>query len=161
MSIQQMFFFNSSTINSYSYRYIRWFITDIKSFSTENYVQVSDFILSISGSDISMSGATVTNPSGSNPGSEGPSNLKDGNTSTKWLDLNFKTTPSSTLIFDMGSATSFNGYRWATANDTEGRDPKSWTISGSNDGTNYTTLHTVTGFTATTERLTYQTGQSF
>lgn len=151
----------NATVQILSYRYIRWFITDIKSFSTENNIQVSEFELRNNGVGISMSGATVTNPSGSNPGSEGPSNLKDGNTSTKWLDFNFKTTPSSTLIFDMGSATVFNGYRWATANDTEARDPKSWTISGSNDGTNYTTLHTVTGFTATSTRLTYQTAQSF
>jgi len=145
----------------FSYRYVRWFITDIKTFATENNVQVSEFVLRNNSVDISMSAATVTNPGGSNPGSEGPSNLKDGNTSTKWLDFNFKTTPSSTLIFDMGSATIFNGYRWATANDSEARDPKSWTISGSNDGTNYTILHTVTGFTATSARLTYQTAQSF
>lgn len=144
-----------------AYRYIKWIITDIKSFSTENYVQVSEFTLQNNGVNISMSGSTVTNPGGSNPVSEVPSNLKDANTGTKWLDLNFKTTPSSTLIFDMGSATTFNGYRWATANDVEGRDPKSWTVSGSNDGTNYTTLHTVTGFTATVTRQAYQTAQSF
>lgn len=144
------------------YRYVRWVITDLKNFSTANSVQVSEFVLQDNGVDISMSGSTVTNPGGSNPGSEGPSNLKDGSTSTKMLDFNIKNSPfTSTVIFDMGSATIFNGYRWATANDAEERDPKSWTISGSNDGTNYTTLHTVTGFTATVTRQAYQTAQSF
>lgn len=145
-----------------SYRYIKWIITDLKNFSTANSVQVSEFVLQNNGVDISMSGSTVTNPGGNNPVSEGPSNLKDGNTSTKLLDFNIKSSPfTSTIIFDMGSTTTFNGYRWATANDAEERDPKSWTISGSNDGTNYNTLHTVTGFTATVTRQAYQTAQSF
>lgn len=145
-----------------SYRYVRWVITDLKNFSAANSVQVSEFVLRNNGVDISMSGSTVTNPGGNNPGSEGPSNLKDGSTSTKMLDFNIKSSPfTSIIIFDMGSATIFNGYRWATANDSEERDPKSWTISGSNDGTNYTTLHTVTGFSATSTRQAYQTAQSF
>ena len=145
-----------------SYRYVRWVITDLKNFSTANSLQVSEFVLRNNGVDISMSGSTVTNPGGSNPGSEVPSNLKDGSTSTKFLDFNIKNSPfTSTVIFDMGSATIFNGYRKATANDAEERDPKSWTVSRSNDGTNYTTLHTVTGFSATSTRQAYQTAQSF
>lgn len=145
-----------------SYRYIRWLITDLKNFSTANSVQVSEFVLRNNGVDISMSGSTVTNPGGSNPGTEGPSNLKDGSVSTKFLDFYIKGFSfTSTVIFDMGTSTTFNGYRWATANDAEERDPKSWTISGSNDGTNYTTLHTVTGFSATSTRQAYQTAQSF
>mgnify|MGYP005999740095 CR=1 FL=1 len=144
------------------YRYVRWVITDLKNFSAANSVQVSEFVLRNNDADISMSGSSVTNPGGNTPASEGPSNLIDGSTSTKWLDFNIKNSPfTSTVIFDMGSATIFNGYRWATANDAEDRDPKSWTVSGSNDGTNYTTLHTVTGFTATSTRQAYQTSQSF
>jgi hypothetical protein len=153
---------DTSITSSPSYRYVRWIITDIKNFSTANSVQASEFVLQINSVDISMSGSNATNPGGSNPGSEIPSSLKDANTGTKWLDFNIKNSPfTSTLIFDMGSATTFNGYRWATANDSEERDPKSWTVSGSNDGTNYTTLHTVTGFTATVTRQAYQTAQSF
>lgn len=150
------------TKSAYTYRYIRWIITDLKNFSTANSVQVSEFVLRYDGANISMSGSTVTNPGGNNPGFEGPSNLKDGSTSTKLLDFNIKSSPfTSTIIFDMGSQVTFNEYYWATANDAEERDPKSWTISGSNDGTTYTTLHTVTGFTATSARQTNQTVQSF
>jgi len=144
------------------YRYVKWVITDLKNFSTANSVQVSEFSLRNGGSNLSMSGATVTNPGGNNPASEGPEKLIDSSTSTKFLDFNIKSSPfTSTLIFDMGSATVFDGYQWATANDSEERDPKSWTISGSNDNVSYTTLHTVTGFTATSTRETYQTAQTF
>ena len=69
---------------------------------------------------------------------------------TKGLDLNFVTNLNVTnFIFQFSSAKSFNGYRWATANDEEGRDPKSWTIAGSNNGSTWTTLHTVTNFSQT------------
>jgi len=109
-----------------------------------------------------MAGVTVTNPSGNNPVGEGPANLVDNNLTTKALDLNFVSNGNVTnFIFQFSSAKAFNGYRWATANDEEGRDPKSWTIAGSNNGTTWTTLHTVSGFVATANRNTYQTAQTY
>ena len=109
-----------------------------------------------------MSGVTVTNPNGNNPASETPGKLVDGNLNSKGLDLNFIANGSVTnFIFQFPADAAFNGYRWATANDEEGRDPKSWTISGSNDGSTWETLHTVSGFTASSTRLTYQTPQIF
>jgi hypothetical protein len=108
-----------------------------------------------------MAGVTVTNPNGNNPVGEGPANLVDGTTAAKALDLNFVTNGLTNFIFQFASARAFNGYRWATANDEESRDPKSWTVAGSNNGTTWTTLHTVTGFTATTTRFTYQTAQTY
>jgi hypothetical protein len=76
----------------------------------------------------------------------------DGNTGTKYysgVGLPY------IITFDLGSAKAFNGYRWATANDAETRDPATWTVAVSNDGTNYTTLSTVTGYSATSSRNTY------
>ena len=82
--------------------------------------------------------------------------------SAKGLDLNFVSNGNVTnFVFQFTSAKAFNGYRWATANDEEGRDPKSWTIAGSNNGTTWTTLHTVSGFSATATRNTYQTAQTY
>jgi hypothetical protein len=48
-----------------------------------------------------------------------------------------------------------------TANDEESRDPKSWTVAGSNNGTTWTTLSTVSGFNATVARNTWQTAQTY
>lgn len=146
-----------------AYTYYRWQITESKiNPPNANCVQSAEFVFRLNGVDQSMAGVTVTNPSGSNPVGEEPSKLVDGNLNTKALDLNFVSNGNITnFIFQFGSAKAFNGYRWATANDEEGRDPKSWTIAGSNNGTTWTTLHTVSGFAATATRNTYQTAQTY
>ncbi len=85
----------------------------------------------------------VTNPGGSNPVGELPINANlaanpVGN--SKWLDFN-----SLSAIFQFPTPQFFNGYEWWTANDTvenPGRQPTSWTISGSYDNVTYRTLHT-------------------
>lgn len=146
-----------------SYTYYRWQITEAKTTPPNaNCVQSAEFVFRLNGVDQSMAGVTVTNPGGSNPSGEEPSKLVDGNLNTKALDLNFVANSNVTnFIFQFGSAKAFNGYRWATANDEESRDPKSWTIAGSNNGTTWTTLHTVSGFVTTTTRNTYQTAQTY
>jgi hypothetical protein len=86
---------------------------------------------------------TVTNPGGSNPVGEGPTNVNltanpVGN--SKWLDFN-----NGPAVFQFPTPQSFTGYDWFTANDTTinpGRQPTSWTVSGSYDGTTWRTLHT-------------------
>ena len=139
-----------------SYTYWKWNITGARGPTT--MIQVSEFTFQKGGVSDAMTGVTVTNPGGSNPGGEGISNLSDGSTSTKWLDFNFSgnnATPStgnSTVIWQFSTAKSFNGYIWYTANDSDVRDPTTWTISGSNNGSTYTTLHTVTGATITSSR---------
>lgn len=151
----------TSYINAYTY--YRWQITEPKTTPPNaNCVQAAEFVFRLNGVDQSMAGVTVTNPSGNNPVGEEPSKLVDGNLNTKALDLNFVSNGNVTnFIFQFGSAKAFNGYRWATANDEESRDPKSWTIAGSNNGTTWTTLHTVSGFAATATRNTYQTAQTY
>ena len=146
-----------------AYTYYRWQITASKiNPPNANCVQASEFVFQIGGVDQSMAGVTVTNPSGSNPVGEEPSKLVDSNLNTKGLDLNFVSNGNITnFIFQFSSEKAFNGYRWATANDEEGRDPKSWTISAGNNGTTWTTLHTVTNFSATATRKTYQTAQTY
>ena len=156
--------YNAYKIRFYTtYTYYRWQITQAKTSPPQaNCVQASEFVFQLDGVDQSMSGVTVTNPNGNNPVGEEPSKLIDGLLTTKGLDLNFVANGSITnFIFQFSSAKAFNGYRWATANDEESRDPKSWTISGSNDGSTWTTLHTVSGFTATSARDTWQTAQTY
>ena len=145
-----------------SYTYYRWQITQAKTTPpNSDCVQAAEFVFQIGGVDQSMAGVTVTNPSGNNPVGETPPNLVDNNLTTKSLDLNFVTNGLTNFIFQFSSAKSFNGYRWATANDEESRDPKSWTIAGSNNGTTWTTLSTVSNFTATVARDTWQTPQTY
>lgn len=146
-----------------TYLYYRWQITESKiSPPNGNCVQASEFRFRQDGVDQSMTGVTVTNPNGNNPVGEEPPKLVDNNLATKGLDLNFVTNGNVTnFIFQFPTARAFNGYRWATANDEEGRDPKSWTVSGSNNGTTWTTLHTVTNFSATSTRNTFQTAQTY
>jgi hypothetical protein len=151
----------TSYINSYTY--YRWQITATKTMPPDaNCVQAAEFRFTLNGVDQSMSGVTVTNPSGSNPVGETPPNLIDNNLNAKALDLNFVSNGNVTnFIFQFPSSVGFNGYRWATANDAESRDPKSWTVAGSTNGSTWTTLHTVTGFTATSARFTWQTSQVY
>jgi hypothetical protein len=145
-----------------AYLYYRWQITQTKVTPPDNNaVQAAEFVFQIGGVDQSMVGVTVTNPSGNNPVGETPPNLVDNNLTTKALDLNFVTNGLTNFIFQFSSAKSFNGYRWATANDFDTRDPKSWTIAGSNNGTTWTTLSTVSNFTATVARDTWQTAQTY
>ncbi len=145
-----------------SYTYYRWQITQAKETPpNSDCVQAAEFVFQVGGVDQSMAGVTVTNPNGNNPAGETPPNLVDNNLTTKALDLNFVANGLTNFIFQFGSAKSFNGYRWATANDEESRDPKSWTIAGSNNGTTWTTLSTVSNFTATVARDTWQTAQTY
>jgi hypothetical protein len=140
-----------------SYRYWRWQITGIRGGGLDSHVQAAELNFQIAGVDQSWSGATVSNPGGSHPVSEEPWRIYDGNVNTKWLDLNFTTSGITTLIFDFGSnqKRSFSGYRWSTANDSQERDPKTWTISASNNNSNWTTLSNVSNFTSTTNRNTF------
>jgi len=156
---------NNGFWNSYvtGYFYYRWQITQAKETPpNSDCVQAAEFVFQIGGVDQSMAGVTVTNPNGNNPIGETPPNLVDNNLTTKALDLNFVSNGNITnFIFQFSSVKSFDGYRWATANDEESRDPKSWTIAGSNDGTTWNTLSTVSNFTTTTARNTWQTPQTY
>ena len=138
---------------AYGYRYIKWHITDIKSMSA-SMTQISELYLKYNGSNISWGSATITNPGGSNPSAESPPNLIDGSETNKVLDFNIDQGGGTIFIIDAGDGNIFNfdSYYYVTGNDTATRDPISWTMEGSNDGTNYTVLHTVTNATITSDR---------
>jgi hypothetical protein len=87
-------------------------------------------------------GGTVT-ASGENGPGEGKEKAFDGTTSTKWYN------PSSTgwIQLQLTAAHIVTQYLVASANDSPGRDPKDWTLKGSNDGTNWTILDTRAGQT--------------
>lgn len=80
---------------------------------------------------------------GENAGAgEGKDELVDGSVSTKWLVF----APTGWVTFDFGtSPQTIKKYSLSSANDAPERDPKDWTLQGSNDGTSWTVLDTRTG----------------
>jgi hypothetical protein len=142
-----------------AYRYYRFNTTKIRDKTAdivypEGIVQVSQFELMYAGGFLSYTGATASNPSGDNPPSEEPDKAIDGTVETKWVDRSSRSTRP--LIIDFGTRKVADSFRFATANDVDGRDPVRWTIDGSNDNVNWTTLHTQsTDASITTSRKTY------
>jgi hypothetical protein len=68
------------------------------------------------------------------------SKLFDGRNSTKWVD----NSGSTWVKVAMQSATTMHRYTITSAADYPQYDPVSWTLSGSNDGTNWTVIETRT-----------------
>lgn len=82
---------------------------------------------------------TIT-ASGENAPHEGIAQVYDGTSTTKWLTFE----NSGFLQFDFGQAITLDGYAITSANDASERDPKSWTLLASNDGSSWTTLDSKT-----------------
>jgi hypothetical protein len=71
------------------------------------------------------------------PSGEEPPRALDNTVGTKWLA--FQAAGSSYgFRFAGGRRHAITGYTITSANDAQNRDPYSWTLSGSNDGVNYT-----------------------
>lgn len=109
------------------YRYFRFTPTKLRN-DAANSVQLAEFQMLLDGAPVA--GAVATNPGGSSPGGEGPGQAVDGSLNTKWLDFN-----KGPLVLDYGAVVVATGYRFATANDVPERDPISWTVEGSFNGT--------------------------
>lgn len=63
-------------------------------------------------------------------------NLIDGESATKWLDFE----RAAWLEFELAQPVKAVRYALTSANDAPGRDPRDWTLKGSDDGKNWTTL---------------------
>ncbi len=137
-----------------THRYFRFQQTKLRS-STANSIQVSEFEFKLADTPLSLTGVVATNPGGANPGggNEGPEKAIDLDVNTKWLDFN-----KQAIVFDFGAPVTIDEYNFATANDSDGRDPVSWVFSGSDDNVNWTPLDVRTDQVITTTRLTYQAG---
>ena len=95
-------------------------------------------------------------------------NLFDNNTGSKWCqgDYGEGTSVEDALwwvVFKTSSPVAVSGYTFTTANDANGRDPKSWTLYGSNsesqpgkDDGSWEVIDSKTDQSFTTERFTDQ-----
>ena len=149
--------------NTVTTRFIRWTITRRR--SDADAVQASEFVVYANGEAVSWDGSVgVNNAGGDNPGGEVPQNLVDGDTETKWADLNFlvnggenpDTTYGQSIIeIDNFNTITFDSYSWATANDFPERDAVSWTVEVSMDNENWTLISNVSNADITEDRYTY------
>ncbi|MGI5516240.1 GH92 family glycosyl hydrolase [Streptomyces sp. CA-106131] len=79
--------------------------------------------------------------SAENPPGEVATNLKDENPSTKWLAFD----KTGWVAYRLAKPATVVKYSLTSANDAPGRDPKDFTVQGSNDGSSWTDLDTRTG----------------
>ena len=144
--------FRPKIITTYP-QYYKLHITENKTGAP--YIQMSEFIFQTNGVDYpNMSSINISLLDGHvSPPFEVIENLIDG-TGAKFLDYDFAS-GGTNIVFDFGSPIAFDGYRWQTAGDESGRDPKSWTLYGSTDNTNWDVLDIVTDFIATEDRFTF------
>jgi len=84
-------------------------------------------------------GGTIT-ASGENGTVEGRASLVDDTSLTKWLT--FQNTATLEYRFAGTGTATVRQYTLTSADDSPGRDPKSWTLQGSTDGTTWVTLDT-------------------
>ncbi len=91
--------------------------------------------------DVTNQGTTYSvnrdNPGGSGAG-EGSPKLIDNDSNTKFLVRDFRGDLWAQLAFE--EATKIGAYTLTSANDAQARDPKSWRLLGSNNGTDWTQL---------------------
>ena len=77
----------------------------------------------------------------SSPTNETVINIIDGSTSTKFLDFNYNDGMGFTVDLG-GNSEAASSISITTANDSPNRDPQNYTVSGSNDGSNFTQITT-------------------
>ena len=130
------------------YRYFRFVPVTLR--GGQNMVQLAEFQMLVNGTR--LAGATATNPGGSNaPGAgEGASKGNDNALGSKWLDAN-----KQPLVLDYGTPVAATGYRLATANDAQERDPVSWRVEGSQNGTTWALVDEQLSVAVTNQRNTW------
>jgi glucose/arabinose dehydrogenase/PKD repeat protein/type 1 glutamine amidotransferase len=79
--------------------------------------------------------------SGDNPPNETKEKLIDGRNDTKWLTFS----PTGWVQMKLEKPVAVAHYALTSANDFDGRDPKNWTLQGSQDGKSWTDLDKRTG----------------
>lgn len=154
-------------VSAWTFRYWRFTTTKVRDYTQDlpawpvGMVQFADLEFLFSGTRVSYTGASATNPGGYNPVGEGPGQGIDNNTATKFLDQSGNggatgSTISWKYVVDFGSPRTVSAFRFCTANDVNGRDPIRWTMEGSTDGSTWRTVHTQsTDASITTSRFTY------
>jgi hypothetical protein len=159
-AIRKVPIFYTQTHVSYTYRYWRWYITS----TLGQDCWVGQFKFQVNGVDVDqlVSAVTMTLPGGSTNTASDPYRVianSGGGLYNDWAFENYLhgTAGYTDIRFDFGTAKTFTGYRWMTSYGVPDYDPRSWVLQGSTNGTTWTTLDTVTNFSPTAARNTWQT----
>ena len=137
--------------------YIKLKLTITADRNTDGYTQLSMVNLIKSDDTLySWSGSSVT-ANVAYPNTEHPNNLIDGNVLTKFCGYGGTSLATNPVIltFNLGTPISpslLKQWKWYTANDSNGRDPITFTLSGSPDGSTWEDLDAAVGATITTNR---------
>lgn len=138
-----------------SYNYIRFDILENKTSARETQLSKIEFT---DGTNVmSWSGASVI--AVTCPTDAGAANIIDGSVDTKLCSIynnpRFNVPLSVTIQLTTAlDITTYNKFRWYTANDLHFRDPRSFRVMGSTDGVTWSCLLYETGFIATESRKT-------
>lgn len=92
-------------------------------------------IYNISGQTVFITRAIPT--TNNSPGGEGPNNAFDNNPNTKYLNFDKK---NAGVTVQLNTGRAVTGFTVTTANDFSGRDPTSYKLYGSNDGSTWTLI---------------------
>ncbi len=95
--------------------------------------------------DITNDGGQLTASTTDSPAAEGVENLTDDAATSKYLTFN----PQASITYAATASYVLEEYTLTSANDFPGRDPGAWTLSGSNNGTDWTPIDMRTGETFT------------
>lgn len=102
------------------------------------------------GADITNYGGTITSQYTDWPAGEDITKLTDNTSSTKYLTQH----SAAWMRFQSNTSNVVVKYTLTSANDVPNRDPRNWTLQGSNNGTSWTTLNTQTNQTFASRFLT-------
>lgn len=145
---------NTAPAKEEKLRYIRLIVNALRNNTT--VFQVSEIkILSKTGSVIMWpAGTVVTSTMKEISEKESPAKLIDGNVETKFCSGQF--TAGAKINIDLGDNVldldQYTAWQWFTANDSPERDPVSFELQGSVDGSDFLTLDSVTNASITTTR---------
>lgn len=114
------------------YRFYSFTPVKLRDNNSANSVQISEIRFIKNNNVIPMNNADITNEGGNSPGNEGPRGAIDDNADTKWLDFN-----KGGIRIDFKEPIEIDSYAWLTGNDHPERDPVSWVLRGSNDGSTW------------------------
>ncbi len=125
--------------NNIPYRQYRVLFPTVTDAAAANSMQISEVELLgvLAPGDITVPGDVIVASSNNSPGSEGVANAID-NTPNKYLNFDILNT-GFTVTPGVGD-TVVTGLSLESANDAPERDPASYTLEGSNDGTNFTQI---------------------
>ena len=126
-------------------------LSNVASATTDDSVAPADITnlsASIGQVSIGLSSATAISSSGDKDTSHSKEAVVDGNLSTFWISTPRATMQTEQITLDLGGSTNVTRIRLRSRADSAGAFPKDFRLQLSNDNVNFTTVHTVTNFSA-------------